>query len=777
MRIIFSVLFTFILWAGSSGLGLARGSLVFPQFVNGEAAGVANRTRIILRNNCATADRGVIRFRDRGGNPVAVPLAGSSLSEREFEIGAWGVFDQETGGTGPLVSGSIEVQSNRGAESCLEGSVAYDILGSQVSADSSPQSAHHQVYASRDSTEAAGMAIYNPSPDATVRIEALLVDEQGMLGAERTLEIGPREQISEFIDQASLFAEFFEEHPGDFRGTVNLNTVFDGSRFPEVSVLGLIQNSVTNRLTAVAASRQAFARFQISNLAVSRTNLRLSASQIVFDIPIRVDFQDETETAPSEDLVVAFEVGDPFFGAIPDPQAPEMESGFRVVRPLASAAPAASGTLEFFLHRVVAPELLQTGIVRPVAVPIKLSMSNAMQRPSNELSTYVLVDAGGVVEGLDGAAGVAISPDGSHVYAASRTDDAIAIFARDPDNGTLRFVEAVFDSDPVVDGLDGVDFVAVSPDGRNLYTLSSSTHSLALFGRDADSGELTFLGSFRDGQAGANRIREPSCLAVSPDGTQVYVTSRRDDALTVFARDPETGLLEVSAEFVDNTAGVDGLDGASFVAVSPDGASVYVSSATDDAVAVFGRQQNGMLTFLEVFFNGAGNVIDGLEGASSLSVSPDGLRVYAAAELDNALTVFARNPDTGRLTFLTGLFDGVGGIDGLDGADALAISPDSRHVYVASNDDNALAVFERSPSGGALRFVGALRDGVGGVDGLREASSVTISPDGRHLYVAGAGDDGVAVFQRDPQTGFLLFLEARLEGQGLAPGTDPGHKF
>ena len=47
---------------------------------------------------------------------------------------------------------------------------------------------------------------------------------------------------------------------------------------------------------------------------------------------------------------------------------------------------------------------------------------------------------------------------------------------------------------------------------------------------------------------------------------------------------------------------------------------------------------------------------------------------------------------------------------------------------------------------GALTFVEVHKNVVGGVDGLDGADSVTVSPDGKHLYVAGFDDDAVAVF-------------------------------
>ncbi len=92
------------------------------------------------------------------------------------------------------------------------------------------------------------------------------------------------------------------------------------------------------------------------------------------------------------------------------------------------------------------------------------------------------------------------------------------------------------------------------------------------------------------------------------------------------------------------------------------------------------------------------------------------------------------------------LRDGVGGVDGLFGARSVTVSPDGAHVYAAGVSDDAVAVFSRDPGTGALTFVEGLRDGGDGVAGLFGAFSVTVSPDGAHVYAAGQFDNAVAVF-------------------------------
>ncbi len=137
--------------------------------------------------------------------------------------------------------------------------------------------------------------------------------------------------------------------------------------------------------------------------------------------------------------------------------------------------------------------------------------------------------------------------------------------------------------------------------------------------------------------------------------------------------------------------------------------------------------------------------VDGLSGANSVAVSPDGAHVYVASRGDSAVAVFSRNATSGALSFVDALFETDPGVDGLWGARALVVNPNGGYVYVASQFDDGLACLSRDPVSGALAFVDVIRDIDPGVDGLATANGLAISPGGGHLYVTGYDDDALAV--------------------------------
>jgi 6-phosphogluconolactonase (cycloisomerase 2 family) len=239
----------------------------------------------------------------------------------------------------------------------------------------------------------------------------------------------------------------------------------------------------------------------------------------------------------------------------------------------------------------------------------------------------------------------------------------------------------------------------------------------------------------------ATGLAGAQAMAVSPDGSNVYVAASGD--VVALARDRATGALRpalspsalacIASSASSPCATKDGaLSGADALAVSPDGRFVYVGASNTATVSAFVRGRNGVLVPLAQSVPGpyfgcvAGVPLSGipqprcgahlhaLNGVAALAISPDGRYLYAVSYglepgADSVVTL-QRNPGSGRLRPLPGTRgcvqslpgSGCPALAGLEGASAITISQDGRFVYVASELSGAVRGFLRNRSTGAL---------------------------------------------------------------------------
>ncbi len=343
----------------------------------------------------------------------------------------------------------------------------------------------------------------------------------------------------------------------------------------------------------------------------------------------------------------------------------------------------------------------------------------------------------------------------------------------------------------------GSEAIAISPDGRNVYVASSNSNAIAVFRRNARSGELTqpagaagcISAQGAGGCATGVGLEGPNSVTVSPDGRNVYATSLGSDAIDVFARNPATGALTQGAggagciTNVATTGCTTGraLYGPDVVVASPDGRNVYVGAFKGSSLAVFARDPatgalaqpagaSGCVADTSYPIAGCAPGV-ALASPEGLAISPDGDNVYAAAALSNALDVFSRNPSTGALTQagggagcivqapLTGCTTG----RQLGGADAVAVSPDGSDVYVTSVLSNSVTAFARAPSTGQLTqltgtsacvlYVLAVGCSLG--QALDAPEGLAVSPDGASVYATSFASGAIDVLDRDTESGAL----------------------
>jgi DNA-binding beta-propeller fold protein YncE len=273
--------------------------------------------------------------------------------------------------------------------------------------------------------------------------------------------------------------------------------------------------------------------------------------------------------------------------------------------------------------------------------------------------------------------------------------------------------------------------VAVSGDGKSVYVASRTSDAVVRLNRNTTTGAIaqpagtagciseTGAGSCADGRA----LDNAHGVAVSPDGTSVYVASPfPSHAVVRLDRNTTTGAIAqpagsagcISASGSGGTcAAGHGLLGPRSVAVSADGKSVYVASYGSDAVMRLNRNTTtGAIAQPAgssgcVSETGAGPCVNGhaLNGPYSVVTSADGKSVYVASYGSDAVTRIDRNTTTGAIAQppgTAGCISETGAGPCANGRAliapySVAVSQNGRSVYVASFDSGAVARFNRAP--------------------------------------------------------------------------------
>ncbi|MFT6949611.1 MAG: 6-phosphogluconolactonase (cycloisomerase 2 family) [Paraglaciecola sp.] len=176
----------------------------------------------------------------------------------------------------------------------------------------------------------------------------------------------------------------------------------------------------------------------------------------------------------------------------------------------------------------------------------------------------------------DGASEVVFSSDGALVYLTNASTNSLQVLTADD----LTLQSQNF-SQTIV-GANGVTSI-LSADGtkEHVYVVGSGG-SLHVFEREVGSTTLTEKGLFEEGKLGIRGLAAANDVAVSADGTFIYVSSGDGESLAAFQRNVNTGELT----FAQLLRGRSGLDSASEIVVTGgDDARIFVSSAPGGVVS------------------------------------------------------------------------------------------------------------------------------------------------------------------------------------------------
>ncbi len=319
-------------------------------------------------------------------------------------------------------------------------------------------------------------------------------------------------------------------------------------------------------------------------------------------------------------------------------------------------------------------------------------------------------------------------------------------------------------------GWDSAYAVAASPSGERVYVTGFSwdntTESLdyATVAYDAASGNQIWLARY----SGPAEIDDAAyAIAVSPDGSRVYVTGVQDVCFTCAEEEFASERFDIGTVAYDAATGkqlwalasgsADEFNGPSSIATGPDGRHVYVAGGR-----CYGYRECEYTTIAyragtgaKVWSSRYAGPWGGVNSARSMEVSRDGSRVYVTGSSPGAKGLGDRDYLTVAYGAATGTqlwasrYAGLQGSQGSqDDVASVAVSGDGSRVYVTGASEALLpefglnhwdfATIAYDAASGAQLWV-TRYDRAGGYDG---ATGVAVSPKGDRVYVTGDTADG-----------------------------------
>jgi len=301
-----------------------------------------------------------------------------------------------------------------------------------------------------------------------------------------------------------------------------------------------------------------------------------------------------------------------------------------------------------------------------------------------------------------------VSPDGTVVYTTSGGAGGKpgAVQAIDADSGFVTSTILVSGSP---------DSIAVSPDGSRLYVTNSALNTVAVVN--------TAYAAVTQGIDVGSTSRS---IVMSPDGKSVYVSVKAGVAV-----------IDTATNQVTTTIGTGSIT-TNVLAISPDGRTLYnvggdasTSNSTDGGVAIIDIATNTL----------AGTISLGSGAPFSLAVSPDGTSLYVAEAFSNKVgSTYAG--DIAVLDTAAGTVTRIGGF-GQYNPQSLAITPDGKRLYADSS-----VFFSTAPE--VIWVVDTTTNtlltndttGFPDIEGSSPLSSgLVVSPDGTRLYAATVAGD------------------------------------
>lgn len=353
--------------------------------------------------------------------------------------------------------------------------------------------------------------------------------------------------------------------------------------------------------------------------------------------------------------------------------------------------------------------------------------------PLPTLVETATIPAGGIVNYIT------LSPDGSQLYAASRnaTTNQITLLIISTATNTVT------NSVPLGSGVPMQ--IAFTPNGTRAYiAISQSAFDVVTIGTTrvvaidtamkAVVATLPFGAMFGD-----------IGIAVTPDGSRVYVTDRGESDVYVIATATNSLLGVIDLADVHNNDDIVSVA----IGITPDGTRAYVANRATSNVTVIRLSDSAVLQRIPLSLSHS-SFFD------SLAITPNGKRAYITYSTDSRVSVLDIDPLSP--TFETEIAVLPTGGTALR---EIKVRADGSYAFVASSGTDQLLILDTDPTSPTYHTQ------LDSVEVGNNPAGVAVHPTKPLAYVANAGENNISIIA--PATPRLIKTDMRAELQSLQP--------
>ena len=292
-------------------------------------------------------------------------------------------------------------------------------------------------------------------------------------------------------------------------------------------------------------------------------------------------------------------------------------------------------------------------------------------------------------------------------------------------------------------------FLAVSPDEKNLYAVNSVSNfkgekagAVSAFAIDKASGHLTLLNQKSSTGSG------PCYVSMDPGADVLLIANYAGGSVKSFRLNRDGTIGDDGSFILHHGSGVNTNRQTSahahFIHPDPSGRFALVCDLGTDKVVVY-KINSAAGTLTE---NSFATVPPG-SGARHLAFSPDGKFVHVANEMGCTVTTFRWDSDAGKLEPIETISALPPGVKVEPDFTAAEILVSGSHVYATIRGHDSVSVFAADPQSGRLTFLQNIPSGGKFPRGLG------IDPTGHWLITGNQKTDNAVEFAIDPDTGKL----------------------